>query len=155
MSKILSNTTAGIEPLRGSADYYKEYCTMDLETMTMNGGFKAGEMAITMASGTGKSSLHNVAYYAAMFDSIFKPQPLSDIKLDEGRIYGARYYTVEPVGGSWKNMEQWCEETFGPHGGAVWGNEPPFPNKRWYMNNRKFWFRTEKDRDWFLLRWRS
>jgi hypothetical protein len=26
---------------------------------------------------------------------------------------------------------------------------------RWYMNNRKFWFKTEKDRNWFMLRWSS
>lgn len=86
---------------------------------------------------------------------------MAKLKLSEGRVYGARYYTVHPVpswelysedwGGvdAWAKMEEWCVETFGPTPEeGVWT-----PGKRWYMNNAKFWFRTEADRDWFLLRW--
>lgn len=151
----IGSLSAGIDPSL-LKDYQKQ-CLIDIETMSMNsGGFAAGEIAVMMGTrGTGKSMMST---YAAMFDSIFKPRPLTDIKLSEGRVYGARYHCVEPVGGDWKDMEKWCDETFGPHGGPVWGNDPnkpPFPNERWYMNNSKFWFRTEKDRDWFLLRWRS
>ncbi len=82
------------------------------------------------------------------------------IELDEGRVYGARYYTVHPVFGwdlthdwggidTWDKMMSWCVNTFGPSArDGTWT-----PNMRWYANNAKFWFRTEQDRDWFLLRW--
>ena len=71
---------------------------------------------------------------------------------DEGRVYGARYFTVQPSNGEpWHDMMAWMVETFGPtaHDG-VWT-----PGMRWYANNAKFWFRNEKDRDWFSLRWSS
>ena len=156
MGNINSNVIDGIEPSSYLTEYQKQMF-MDIETMPMqSGGFKYGEMmTMTVGRQAGKS---HMAQYAAMFQDIFKPQPLTDIKLDEGRVYGARYYTVEPVGGSWADMEQWCTDTFGKHGGAIWGHDPkkpPFPCERWYMNNSKFWFREVKDRDWFLLRWRS
>lgn len=73
-----------------------------------------------------------------------------EMKLDEGRVYGARYLTVHP-GNSWhwNEMMDWMNDTFGPtaHDG-VWT-----PGMRWYANNSKFWFRYEKDRTLFILRW--
>lgn len=81
---------------------------------------------------------------------------VTDIKLSEGTIYGSRYYTVEPVGGNWLDMETWCHNTFGKGTRSLWGEKKaPEPARRWYANNRKFWFRDEKDRDWFILRWSS
>ncbi len=83
------------------------------------------------------------------------------LELDEGRVYGARYWTVHPVpswdltydwGGidAWNSMVEWCVETFGPT-----AKDGVFtPGQRWYVNNAKFWFRNEADRDWFLLRWK-
>jgi hypothetical protein len=73
-----------------------------------------------------------------------------NLELSEGRIYGARYLTVHPTNGwHWNEMMAWMIETFGPtaHDG-VWT-----PNMRWYANNAKFWFRNEKDRTMFILRW--
>ena len=78
--------------------------------------------------------------------------------IDEGRVYGARYYTVDPTikaydpfwdSQLWDDMEIWCKAIFGdtPKDG-VWT-----PNARWYMNNSKFWFREKKDLEWFLLKW--
>jgi hypothetical protein len=158
MSKMLSNVTEGIHP-PSSMDIFEKYCTMDIETetMSMNGGFKTGELSIMMATrGTGKSQ---IAHYASLFNSIFKPEPLTDIKLSQGKVYGFAYYTLEPVGGSWHEMEDWCSKSFGPPGGDIWegskNSHATKPNERWYMNNRKFWFRDVKDRDWFLMRWRS
>ena len=69
------------------------------------------------------------------------------MKFDEGRVFGARYYTVEPVGGNWWEMECWCFDTFGVSEGAF------EPSQRWYMNDRKFWFREKKDLEWFVVRW--
>jgi len=80
--------------------------------------------------------------------------PISDLVLSEGTVYGARYYCVEPVGGNWPEMELWCHETF-KDTGPIWGETTPNPAQRWYANNRKFWFRTEQDRNWFMLRWSS
>lgn len=78
-----------------------------------------------------------------------------DYRLDisEGRVYGARYYTVEPIAASdkWHSMMEWMVTTFGPSAvDGVWT-----PGMRWYANNAKFWFRNKKDCDWFILRWAS
>ena len=87
---------------------------------------------------------------------------MAKLEVDEGRVYGARYWTVKPIpswelyhddwGGVdiWNSMFEWCIDTFGPTpDDGVWT-----PGSRWYVNNAKFWFRTEADRDWFLLRWK-
>jgi hypothetical protein len=85
-----------------------------------------------------------------------------ELKLSEGRVYGSRYYTVEPTiswdptndWGSinaWEQMEKWCTSTFGPTG-EMWGNKVPVLH-RWYMNGAKFWFREQKDLEWFILKW--
>jgi hypothetical protein len=79
------------------------------------------------------------------------------LDLSEGKVYGARYHTVEPNFGAgpgwfeaeWNYMVEWCVKTYGPtplDGVFV-------PGGRWYTNNAKFWFRTEADRDFFILRW--
>ena len=94
--------------------------------------------------------------YKRLFDDIYN-NPVQDLILSEGTVYGSRYHCVEPVGGSWFDMEVWCTRTFGETG-SIWQetkNLTPEPHKRWYMNNRKFWFKEVKDRDWFILRWRS
>ena len=82
-----------------------------------------------------------------------------DMKIDEGRVYGARYYTVEPqviswdLDGDWGGidiwglMENWCTDTFGISEGAF------EPSQRWYANSSRFWFREKKDLEWFVLKW--
>lgn len=92
--------------------------------------------------------------FQRLFEAIWITQ-LVELKLDQGTVYGSRYWTVEPVGGNWPEMEQWCVDTYGPTG-SLWAetkNLTPEPLQRWYMNNRKFWFKEAKDRDWFVLRW--
>ena len=100
----------------------------------------------------GKSHWTNVAIKRLMDD--LNNRPIENLVLSEGKVYGARYYCVEPVGGRWLEMETWCLDTYGNPGKHMWGEkEAPEPAQRWYMNNRKFWFRTEKDRNWFVMRW--
>jgi hypothetical protein len=78
------------------------------------------------------------------------------LETSEGTIYGARYYTVQPMRwglmgnpNQWNDMVEWTVETFGPTPeDGVWT-----PSARWYVNNAKFWFRERKDLEWFLLRW--
>ncbi len=89
-----------------------------------------------------------------MMDDIYS-RPIEDIKLSEGKVYGSRYYTAEPIGGNWLEMEAWCYETFGDDSSPIWGeSKAPEPAQRWYKNNRKFWFRNEADRTMFVMRWR-
>jgi len=74
------------------------------------------------------------------------------LEYGEGRVYGSRYLTVAPMNaeGKWADMMQWMVDTFG----ALDDTQGVFtPNQRWYANNAKFWFRNQKDRDWFVLRW--
>lgn len=125
---------------------------------TVAAGFKPGEMAVmTAGRGTGKSVLASTQFQT-MWNSIFnpKPEPISDLILEENRASGARYYTVEPVGGTWAEMEAWCRTAFGEPG-DLWATQDfVWPEAaRWMQNNRKFWFRSIKDRDWFIMRWRS
>jgi hypothetical protein len=75
------------------------------------------------------------------------------LELSEGTVYGAKYLTVHPNNGwHWNEMMEWMIATFGPSGTP----ENPgcwTPDQRWYANNAKFWFRNEKDRTMFILRW--
>lgn len=119
-----------------------------------SGGFKPGEMTIMMAGRQmGKSLFTQQAIDRLMRD--LNSQPITDLVLSEGTVYGSRYHCVEPVGGNWLDMEHWCYEVFGETG-SIWQetkNLTPEPHKRWYANNRKFWFRNEKDRTMFIMRW--
>ena len=102
----------------------------------------------------GKNHWTNVAIKRLMED--LASQPISNLLLSEGKVYGARYYCIEPVGGNWWEMECWCFNAFGDCGdkSKIWGEvAAPNPAERWYMNNRKFWFRDEKDRTMFILKW--
>ena len=106
---------------------------------------------VTAGRQTGKSQMQA---YMRLWNDIHY-QPVSDLKLSEGTVYGSRYYCVEPVGGSWIEMQEWCLNQLGDSGKHIWGsNEVPTPQERWYMNNRKFWFRDDADRLMFVMRWR-
>jgi hypothetical protein len=115
------------------------------------GGFKPGEMTIvTSGRQTGKSQMQ--AYMRLWNDIHYRP--VEDLKLTEGTVYGSQYYCVEPVGGSWFDMETWCIDSFGTPGTHMWDSGSVDPAQRWYMNNRKFWFRDDADRLMFVMRWR-
>lgn len=82
-------------------------------------------------------------------------RPVENLILSTGTVYGFEYYTVEPVGGNWREMEDWATKTFGPVS-DVWKADKwvPEPKARWYMNDRKFWFLNEADRTMFVMKWR-
>ena len=45
------------------------------------------------------------------------------------------------------DMRDWCNDTFGPKPyGEYYGD-------RWMVSNSTFWFKNERDRTMFLLRW--
>ena len=119
------------------------------------GGIKPGELTIAM-SGRQQGKSQIMAYQRMFNDIIESRHIVSDIVLSEGTVYGSRYYTAEPIGGSWLEMETWCCKVFGEGSRAIWGEaKAPEPARRWYANNRKFWFKNEKDRDWFIVMWRA
>lgn len=120
---------------------------------TMNKYKGRGVVQIT-GRNAGKSHWTNVAIQRLM-DEI-NSRPIENLALSEGTVYGAQYYCVEPVGGNWMEMEHWAIQMYGETG-SLWKetkNLTPEPLQRWYMNNRRFWFRDEKDRTMFILRWR-
>ena len=53
-----------------------------------------------------------------------------------------RYYNVV----DWHDMDKWMREIFGE---SDWLTE----NGRWVGSDRKYWFRYEADRTFFILRW--
>jgi len=119
-----------------------------------SGGIKSKEIVLmTAGRGVGKSAFSAQALKRMMDDML--NVPVEDIVLSEGKVYGSRYYTAEPVGGNWREMEAWCYEMFGDDTHPIWGeSKAPEPAQRWYKNNRKFWFRNEADRTMFILKWR-
>jgi hypothetical protein len=116
-------------------------------------GIKPGKMSmITAGRHSGKSMLSSQAFQRLWED--MGQRPIEELKLSEGRVHGARYYCVEPIGGNWRDMETWCLDAYGDCG-SVWDLvKAPEPNARWYMNDRRVWFREEKDRLMFILKWR-
>lgn len=147
----MEKLTVDIESFVGDELYPYQVTLLDKMS-----GIKPGEMMImTAGRGVGKSTL-NAAYGRLWTDIMQAKLAVSDILLSEGTVYGSRYYTAQPVGGNWVEMEAWCSQVFGEGSRALWGEKKaPEPARRWYANNRKFWFKTEKDRDWFIVRWRS
>jgi hypothetical protein len=131
---------------------WQQKILVDIES----GGLKPGEMAIMMSGrNIGKSTLTS-AVFKRMWDDINKPRPITDLILGESPVHGSRYYTVQPEGGSWAEMEEWCKQTYGEPGDMWESSDWCWPESaRWLQNNRKFWFRKEADRDWFIMRWRS
>lgn len=98
-------------------------------------------------------SYNLIAMQRLMDDLVSKP--IESLICSTGTVFGKRYLTVEPIGGNWREMETWCTETFGTTS-KVWDAFKDSNNiGRWYMNDRKFWFLEEKDRDWFVIRWNS
>jgi hypothetical protein len=116
------------------------------------GGVGIGEMMIMSAGRqTGKSYWTNHAINRLMKDLMNRP--VEELVLAERLYRTAKFYTVEPVGGNWMDMEVWCLKTFGPSD-DVWDFKTVNVG-RWYKNDRKFWFRNERDRTLFILRWSS
>ena len=98
----------------------------------------------------GKS--YNLQAMQRLMDDLLM-KPVESLVCSTGTVFGKRYHTVEPIGGNWVDMETWCTNTFGPTG-KVWNAFKDSDNiGRWYMNDRKFWFLEEKDRDWFIIKW--
>ena len=116
-------------------------------------GIKPSQLILTMAGrGSGKSHLTNQAFLR-LWDDIHN-RPVERLILSEGTVYGSPYYCVEPVGGSWTEMELWCMQAFGETTGSIYGENVPEPVQRWYMKNRSFWFRDDADRLMFVMKWR-
>lgn len=108
---------------------------------------------MTKFTGRGPAIITGKRAYARLMNDIFV-KPVETMIFDTGTVYGSRYYTVEPVGGNWLEMEAWCDSTFGECTNRIWGEtKTPHPEQRWYANNRKFWFRNERDRTMFVLKW--
>ena len=127
--------------------------TWQMELLEKMYKYKGQGMIQITGRNTGKSNFSAQALKRLWEDIAWSP--VQDIVLSEGTVYGARYYTAQPVGGNWREMEAWCYETFGNSGENIWGEkEAPEPAQRWYMNNRKFWFRDDRDRMIFVLKWR-
>ncbi len=115
-------------------------------------GLKAGKMpVITAGRNVGKSFMNQQAIDRLMRD--LNSRPVEQIVVTERRIYGSRFYTAEPIGGNWPEMEAWAHKTYGPPS-DVWVSAENLPNCRWFANDRKFWFRNEADCTMFVLKWR-
>jgi len=70
-------------------------------------------------------------------------------------VYGIPYYQIDPVVSAqeWPDMMTWCVENFGASGSEEWPGVWS-ASQRWYANNGRFFFLSEKDLNLFLLRWK-
>lgn len=123
-----------------------------LNILNKMSSFKKGELImITAGRQVGKSQMLMALH---TWESL-PARPVENLILTEGRVHGAKYYCVEPVGGNWREMEAWCFKQFGDVGSSIGWQESKNPKcHRWYMNNRKFWFRNEQDQLMFVMKWR-
>lgn len=81
-------------------------------------------------------------------------RPVEDIVLSTRPVHGSKYHCAEPIGGNWLEMEKWCIQTFGEPGDMWESDDWCWPETaRWLKNNRKFWFRNERDRTLFIMKW--
>jgi hypothetical protein len=118
----------------------------------VSGAAKPEEMiCMTAGRNVGKSQMTQQAIDRLMHDLMNRP--IEELVLSQRRHRGARFYTVEPIGGNWLEMETWVCATFGPPS-DVWDFKMDGVG-RWYANDRKFWFRNERDRTLFIMRWSS
>jgi hypothetical protein len=85
------------------------------------------------------------------------PVQITTEELDE-------YYLVKVTGGIFssrnnriKEMTDWSTNSFGPGGFAMTREAGLFVEKdrRWYFIDNKFYFRNERDRTIFVMRWSS
>ena len=71
-------------------------------------------------------------------------------------LYNRPYYTATPNilvderSSQWQEMKDWCETVLRARNSwpDMWS---PF-RMCWYANRNKFWFRSERDRDFFIKR---
>jgi hypothetical protein len=123
----------------------------DLLDKITSGGFKPGQLSIFAAGRqTGKSTLTQQTIERLMRD--LNSRPIEELMLGDRRIHGSRFYTVEPVGGNWLEMDRWARETYGEPS-TLWVSPDDLVQCRWFANDRKFWFRKERDRTMFILKW--
>jgi hypothetical protein len=123
----------------------------DLLDKFTSGGFKPGSI-ISAGRGTGKSTLTWQTIDRLMRD--LNSRPIEKLVLAERLYSGTHFYTVEPVGGNWLEMQQWAYASYG-ESGHPWLSPDDLVQCRWLANDRKFWFRNERDRTMFILRWSS
>ena len=71
----------------------------------------------------------------------------SNFVIGTGTVMGQLYHTVEPII-NWIEMHKWSVELFGTED-SIWDNY----NGRWYINDRRIWFRDESDLLVFILKW--
>jgi hypothetical protein len=125
----------------------------------VNSLMQGRELKLTMAGRrTGKSVLTQQAIDRLMRD--LNSRPIEELVLGQSTYMDTQYYTVEPVGGNWLDMETWCVATFGDRSN-VWDITASYSDEqlawrergRWYANDRRFWFLNERDRTMFLLKW--
>lgn len=72
----------------------------------------------------------------------------SNLVIGAGTVIGQLYHTVEPIN-NWIAIHKWCVELFGTED-SIWDNY----HGRWYINDRRIWFRDESDLLVFILRWK-
>lgn len=75
------------------------------------------------------------------------------LTIGEDFTYDQPYWAEPDLGGDWEyrheryqEIHEWTSNTFGRHT-LAWNNP------RWSASNRRYWFKNEKDRTMFVLKW--
>ncbi len=64
--------------------------------------------------------------------------------------FGIPLYKVDAEGYDFDELNEWCNQTFGPPRIG-----PGQPECKWFISGGEFYFHEKKNRDWFVLKWTS
>lgn len=64
------------------------------------------------------------------------------------RFGSSIFYKIIAEGYDWDEINQWCNETFGPPRTGPSGNA-----HKWFISGGDIFFHEEKHREWFILKW--
>lgn len=86
--------------------------------------------------------LHNLRQHMrTTVDSVYDPTRIYEYGVD------VKLGALESGTQTINEMRDWCNKTYGPKPyGEYYGD-------RWMVSNNTFWFKHEKDRTMFLMRW--
>ena len=96
-----------------------------------------------------RSAWKKRAMSTAKWTNCIETDNMKHLETGYADAYPKYSYWVQPMyysGVEWYAMADWMTKTFGD---SDWST----PNSCWIGSDRKYWFRNEADRNWFMLRW--
>jgi hypothetical protein len=133
----------------------KKTITVDLESYSqpcvlgsVSSGIHPGQLSVYMAGRQTGKSLYS--QYAIMDINLCKEiiLPMFAMKAPKYKFSRANWYQAEFDVDHYEEVEEWCEQHFGPH-----DQQPNAWSRWWHKFEESILFRDEQDYILFTLRW--